>query len=425
MSLDARQGAQRTIDSPLPAPPSGAQESSVLLAELGDVFARARPRLIHLAHRHGLNIAAAEDIAQETLITAWTARSSLRQPAYVDAWIDGICHNLCLRAKRAAASTREISESALHTLGQEEDERSSPLTDVPDDTQDPLDLLTRREVATLLERALSHLNSNSRAAVELRYLADVPTAEAAARLGISVNTFEVRLSRARKHLQTVFHHHLRDDAIAYGLLLAPADAAGWRDTSLWCHVCGQDRLLGQFETRPDGGRHMRLRCPRCWRAAGSIEADVDVRYGLDTLKTFRPAFKRLMQMGMAQVLPALHGPTPCATCGRSIQASVIRGDALQAWAPQSPLYRDRHFVVLLCPTCDPIAVGASGLAGLGSPVVDAFMATHERWMVESEATVDFHEVTAVRFTLRDRSTGDRISYVADAHTLEVREVVPS
>jgi RNA polymerase sigma factor (sigma-70 family) len=424
MSLDARQGAQRTIDPPLPAPPSGAQVSSVLLADVEDVFTRARPRLIHLAHRHGLNTAVAEDIAQETLITAWTARATLRHTASVDAWIDGICHNLCLRAKRAAASTHEISESALRSLGNEEGERTSLLAAVSDNAEDPLDLLTRRELIILVERALGHLNSTARSVVELRYLADVPTAEAAARLGVSVNTFEVRLSRARKQLQTVFHRHLRDDAIACGLLLAPADAAGWRDTSLWCHVCGQDRLQGQFEMLPDRGRHMRLRCPRCWRVAGSIEADVEARYGLEALKTFRPAFKRLMQMGMAQLLPALHGPTPCATCGRSIQASVIRGDALQAWAPQSPLYRDRRFVVLLCQTCDPIAVGASGLAGLGSPAVGAFMATHERWMVESEAAVDFHEAPAVRFTLRDRSTGDRMSYVADVHTLEVLEVVP-
>src|SRR5215831_10152525 len=134
MPLDARQGAQRTIDPPLPARPSGAQDSFVLSAEVEDVFARARPRLIRLAYRHGLNTAVAEDVAQEALITAWTARATLRHPASVDAWIDGICHNLCLRAKRAAASTREISESALRSLGNEEGERSSLLAAVPDDT---------------------------------------------------------------------------------------------------------------------------------------------------------------------------------------------------------------------------------------------------------------------------------------------------
>src|SRR5262249_56783190 len=115
-------------------------------AEVEDVFARARPRLIHLAHRHGLNSAVAEDVAQEALITAWTARSSWRHPTYVDAWIDGICHNLCLRAKRAAASTHEISESALRTFEHEEGESSSFLAAVLDDTEDPLDLLTRREL---------------------------------------------------------------------------------------------------------------------------------------------------------------------------------------------------------------------------------------------------------------------------------------
>src|SRR5262245_61139040 len=154
MPLDARQRAQRAIDPPLPAPPSGAQGSFVLSAEGEDVFARARPRLIHLAHRHGLNTAVAEDIAQEALITAWTARSTLRHPAYMDAWIDGICHNLCLRAKRAAASAHEISESALRALEHEKGERLSLLAAVSDDTQDPLDLLTRREVTTLVERAL-------------------------------------------------------------------------------------------------------------------------------------------------------------------------------------------------------------------------------------------------------------------------------
>jgi RNA polymerase sigma factor (sigma-70 family) len=425
MPLDAQGGAPQTPHLHVPEVPSAVQTDVAFPLDLEAVFARARPRLLQLARRHGMHADVAEDIAQESLLTAWSSLSRLRHPAQLDAWLDGICRNLCLRAQRAAASTRTLSESDLIPTRGEETEQVDPLASIPDETQNLLDMLTRHELTTLVERALGHLSTAARAVVELRYLAELPTDEAAARLGMSVNTLQVRLSRARKQLHTVLHGPLREDAIACGLLLAPADETGWRDTRLWCHVCGQDRLQGLFETASNGGRRMRLRCPHCWRTAGAIEADVDAPSGLDTLKTFRSAFKRLMQMGMVQLLPALRSPMRCSTCGMSIQTCVTPGRDLQPWSAHSRLYHDRFFVTVRCPNCGLTAAGAGALAGLRSPEVERFMATHERWIVESEAAIDFRGHHALHFLIRDRTTGDRITYVADAHTLDVQAVLPA
>jgi len=423
MPLNAQGGVRQTPHPHVLEVPSAGQSHAAFPLDLEADFARARPRLVQLARRQGMRADAAEDLAQESLLTAWSSLSRLRDPAHLDAWLDGICRNLCLRAKRAAASTRTLSESDLIPTRGEEAEQASPLASLPDETQNLLDMLTRRELTMLVERALGHLSTVARVVVELRYLAELPTDEAAARLGMSVNTLEVRLSRARKQLHSVLHGPLREDAIACGLLLAPADETGWRDTRLWCHVCGQDRLQGLFETASDGGRHMRLRCPYCWRTSGALEADVDVLSGLDTLKTFRPAFKRLMQMGMVHLLPALRSPMRCSTCGLSVQACVSPGRDLQPWSAHSQLYHDRFFVAVHCPNCGLTAVGAGGLAGLRSPEVEQFMATHERWIVESEAAIEFRGHPALRFLMRDRTTGDRITYVADAHTLDVEAVL--
>ena len=44
---------------------------------------------------------AADDCVQETLIEAWRHLDQLRAPERFDAWLNGICRNICLRWQRA------------------------------------------------------------------------------------------------------------------------------------------------------------------------------------------------------------------------------------------------------------------------------------------------------------------------------------
>lgn len=55
--------------------------------ELAERLAAETPRLVRLATRLVRNPAEAEDLVGETVIIAWRARSKLRDPAALPAWL--------------------------------------------------------------------------------------------------------------------------------------------------------------------------------------------------------------------------------------------------------------------------------------------------------------------------------------------------
>src|SRR5437667_10071777 len=111
--------------------------------------------------------------------------------------------------------------------------------------------LTRQDLAVLLDRAMGYLPVATRKALELHYLAEMPQREVALQLGMTINALEVKLHRARRQLRQVLHSELRVEAESFGLTLENETAAqGWRETSLWCFVCGRRRLQVIFEPQP-------------------------------------------------------------------------------------------------------------------------------------------------------------------------------
>jgi DNA-directed RNA polymerase specialized sigma24 family protein len=77
------------------------QAHADLITNLDSLLATARPRLLRLARLNGVSPDAADDIVQETLFEAWHHLSNLREPQRFDAWLDGICRNVCKRQFRA------------------------------------------------------------------------------------------------------------------------------------------------------------------------------------------------------------------------------------------------------------------------------------------------------------------------------------
>src|SRR5215469_12385000 len=72
---------------------------AALLADIEQVFTEARPRLLQLAHLHGMSPDIADDVVQETMMEAWRHIEHLREPQRFHAWLDGICRNICHRYK--------------------------------------------------------------------------------------------------------------------------------------------------------------------------------------------------------------------------------------------------------------------------------------------------------------------------------------
>lgn len=388
--------------------------------DMSSRFAAARPRLARLSRLHGVSADQSEDIAQETLLTAWRSLDQLRDASRFDAWLDGICRNLCRRAARQSASERARLAPPSTAGGAAE----------LDDAQiaaaagDPLDELSRRELVALVDSALGHLNLAAREAVSLRYLADLPASEAAARLGLSVNTLEARLSRARKQLRAALNGPLREQAVEFGVALAPADEAGWRDTSIWCHFCGKARMQGILADRPDGAAgSLSLRCPLCYREYGVTETNIPAMRALAGATSFRPALKRVLEHAVAWNAATERLETICFSCGRPLPARMGRFDDFPERNGMWPAVGELYSAVYECPQCDCFGSGSAALAGRSHPAVWRFLTERQRWVIEPDQRVNYQGASAIRFSLYDTGAGERITYFCDPDTLVVRGVI--
>jgi hypothetical protein len=276
--------------------------------------------------------------------------------------------------------------------------------------------------------------------VERCHLLEQPQREVAARLGLSISALEARLHRARRQLRQVLNGPLRQDAEALGLALDEEHAGGWRETRLWCTLCGRRRLMGLFLPQADGGTNLHMRCPDCEQRYGPG----DVHSGnvhsrglvqLDGLRAFRPAWKRTMQGVTRRFTRALlSGERPCPYCGAP--ASLQLMDKLQGavHADDGSLpgglipHPYRFWVWWSCLGCQGGSAANIGVFAASDVVYwsDArtrrFMAEHPRWMSGQELLVDYAGQPALRLQMADVTGAARLTVLAHRQTLRVLAV---
>ena len=283
--------------------------------------------------------------------------------------------------------------------------------------------LSQQELTTLVDAALGHLRAGARQALELRYLAELPSEEVAARLGLTLNALDLRLSRARRQLREILSGPLRERAVEFGLALAPADESGWRGSSLWCHFCGRARLQGILEDAPAGvGGRLVLRCPRCYQETGAAETDVDSLAAIQGLSSFRSASKRLMRLGFERIPASLLRDAPCYLCGTPLRARVVSGRQIAVLDALVGRYPNHFYIILDCRVCGSHVHGAALIAGRAAPEVMRFILERQRFVVEPEELTAYDSAPAIRFSLYDLAAGERVIYFADPETLDLRGV---
>ncbi len=133
----------------------------------------------------------AEDACQEALLAAWSAWPRLRDPARFDAWFDRILVNTCIEHLRRRARRPQAALSGEPGIADRDALRGSVERDV-------------------IGRALGRLSPEHRAAVVLRYWADLSTDAIAERLGVPAGTVRSRLHYALGDLRA----ELDDDRTA-------------------------------------------------------------------------------------------------------------------------------------------------------------------------------------------------------------------
>lgn len=129
------------------------------------------------------NWALADDLAQDTFLTAWTRIGRLKSGVSFRSWLCGIGYNKHLSAIRSSGRDR-VREAAYEA---EKPPSSGAMTD---------ERLT-------LEGAMSELPSDQRACVALCLAADFSHAEAAEVLGLPLGTVKSHVTRGRARLHAV------------------------------------------------------------------------------------------------------------------------------------------------------------------------------------------------------------------------------
>jgi RNA polymerase sigma-70 factor (ECF subfamily) len=147
----------------------------------------------------------AEDVMQETYVRAYEHLSQFEGRARFSTWITRIAVNESIRRLRM--------RNRVEPLAPEEVEREYDAMPANQETSPtPEAQASRRQLASLLEKAVLALPDGYRSVVMLRDIEDMSTAETAEALSLSESNVKVRLHRA--------HELLRDE------LLAMTHAAG-------------------------------------------------------------------------------------------------------------------------------------------------------------------------------------------------------
>jgi RNA polymerase sigma-70 factor, ECF subfamily len=150
---------------------------------------------IDIVYRTSLAIlgdtADAADATQETFVSAWCHRDSLRELDRFDAWLGRINVNACRaqlrRRGRARVRERRIDDG---------DGRS------PDIAHRDTLLDDRTADADVFDRAFARLSVDDRAILVLHHLQERPVAEIAAAFDAPIGTIKARLHRARAALES-------------------------------------------------------------------------------------------------------------------------------------------------------------------------------------------------------------------------------
>ncbi len=153
-------------------------------AAYGQLVQRYQRLAVSVAYHQGLELADAEDVAQEAFVKAWLALPRYRES--LGSWRAWLCRIAINTARDMLRRGRAVEEL---------DER------LPDDASGPAEQADIETQRSAVRRALAQLPEASRAALVLREYEGLSYAEIATTLGIPIGTVMSRLNYARGHLR--------------------------------------------------------------------------------------------------------------------------------------------------------------------------------------------------------------------------------
>ena len=186
-----------------------------------------RPRLYALAYRLLLDREAAEDVVQETFLSAFRQIERFEPRPSLAAWLNTIALRTASRAAARQRSRPKTSidaptaDAADPATGWDADPLA--LAD-PDPAADPHAAMMAADLRREVGAAIAALPFKYRAAVVLRHVMGLDYAEAARALDIPLNTFKSHLLRGTKQLREALAAELEAPAGGAAQATTPATA---------------------------------------------------------------------------------------------------------------------------------------------------------------------------------------------------------
>lgn len=152
--------------------------------QLFEQFYREHVQYVWRTLRHlGLDDSDARDAMQEVFLVTYRRYGDWEQRCSARTWLFGVCYRVVLGRKRRVRSRKEVPLT----------ERPEPLAEAPDSEE----VVARREAGRELERILSTMTLEQRAAFVLFEIEGLRGDEIAQALGVPEGTVRSRLRSAR------------------------------------------------------------------------------------------------------------------------------------------------------------------------------------------------------------------------------------
>lgn len=159
---------------------------------------RHKRMVFNLAYRLLGNYHVAEEAAQDSFVKAFKSIGSFRGECGFVTWLYRICYNTCITYKRRRSfDTSELNEWNSGGMVAHQAYGS----------------IEQSDRSIYLNKALSTLDPEDIAIINLFYNDDTPTSEIASIVGISEGNVRIKLHRARKKLKEELYSILKDEAV--------------------------------------------------------------------------------------------------------------------------------------------------------------------------------------------------------------------
>ena len=175
------------------------------------VFREYAPRIYQIARRMLGNDADAEDVTQDVLLKVIRKIQGFRGDSALPTWLHRVTINAALehrekRANRARHETASGEEAVFDAVAAE----PPAATRLPCQGQTPDEIALAAEQRGVIERAIARLPEPFRDVYVLADVEQLPNAEIADLLGISVPAVKSRLHRARLRMRDLLAPHFEE-----------------------------------------------------------------------------------------------------------------------------------------------------------------------------------------------------------------------